>query len=219
MEAAFEQYLTTIPKDKRQPRVSYNIKDIVGRSGFGIGSAGLPAYNVLLEGHTQALENDIILSLKQANVAAPSRVVTDERIRRFFQHHGHRTALSQRALQAHADPWLGFTEVDGVGFVVAELSAYEADLDWDAVGDADEAHQVLTALGQATAKVHCVADSEADQTLVPFCTEAAITEAIGEDTEAFVDHVVEFGLAYGEVARDDYRLFVDAFRNGEFAGV
>jgi uncharacterized protein (DUF2252 family) len=219
VEAAFEEYLITIPKDKRQPRVSYNIKDIVGRSGFGIGSAGLPAYNVLLEGHTQALENDIILSLKQANVAAPSRVVTDERIRRFFRHHGHRTAVSQRALQAHADPWLGFTEVDGVGFVVAELSAYQADLDWDAVGDVDEAHQVLTALGQATAKVHCVADSEADQTLVPFSTEAVITAAIGEDMEAFVDHVVEFGLAYGEVARDDYRLFVDAFRNGQLAGV
>ena len=28
------------------------------RKGVGIGSAGLPSYNVLLEGHTQALEND-----------------------------------------------------------------------------------------------------------------------------------------------------------------
>ena len=47
--------------------------DVVGRSGFGIGSAGLPAYNVLLEGYDQALENDVVLSLKQGAVAAPSR--------------------------------------------------------------------------------------------------------------------------------------------------
>ena len=50
--------------------------DVAGRSGFGIGSAGLPAYNLLIEGRTQALENDVVLSMKQGNVAAPSRVVT-----------------------------------------------------------------------------------------------------------------------------------------------
>jgi hypothetical protein len=32
--------------------------------------------------------------------------------------------------QAHSDPWLGWTELEGVGFVVAERSPYEADLDW-----------------------------------------------------------------------------------------
>jgi uncharacterized protein (DUF2252 family) len=71
------------------------VKDIVGRKGFGIGSAGLPAYNVLVEGPTQALENDVILSMKQGNVAAPSRIVRDERIKGYFKHHGHRTAVSQ----------------------------------------------------------------------------------------------------------------------------
>ena len=41
--AAFRDYLDTVPSDKRQQSVSYTVKDIVGRSGFGIGSAGLPA--------------------------------------------------------------------------------------------------------------------------------------------------------------------------------
>ena len=54
-------------------------------SGFGIGSAGLPAYNLLVEGHTQALENDIVLSMKQGNVAAPSRVVGDQEARVVLQ--------------------------------------------------------------------------------------------------------------------------------------
>ena len=95
------------------PRIAYDVKDIVGKTGFGIGSAGLPSYNVLIEGFNQALDNDIVLSMKQGNVAAPSRVVDDREVHEYFKHHGHRTAVSQRALQAHADPLLGYTEIDG----------------------------------------------------------------------------------------------------------
>ncbi len=128
--AAFDRYLETIPQSKRFRPITYTVKDVVGRSGYGIGSAGLPAYNVLIEGFNEALDNDIVLSMKQGNVAAPSRVVTDERIASYFHHHGHRTAESQRALQAHADPLLGYTELGDVGFVVSELSPYQTDLDW-----------------------------------------------------------------------------------------
>ncbi len=215
--AAFGRYLETIPPGKRRAEGEYRIKDVVGRSGFGIGSAGLPAYNILLEGHTEALENDLVLSMKQANVAAPSRVVTDPEIAGYFQHHGHRTVVSQRALQAHADPWLGYTEIDGVGQVVAELSPYEADLDWDDITEPEEMAPVLAQLGAATAKIHCVADTEADETLVPFVTEEAIDSAIdaGGGVEPFVSHVVSRSREYGDQARRDFVLFVDAFRNGK----
>ena len=40
---------------------------MVGRSGLRHRLAGLPAYNVLIEGFNQALENDVVLSMKQAN--------------------------------------------------------------------------------------------------------------------------------------------------------
>jgi len=128
--AAFERYLDTIPQAKRFRGIMYDVKDVVARSGFGIGSAGLPAYSLLIEGFNQALDNDVVLSMKQGNVAAPSRVVTDERFASYFLHHGHRTVQSQRALQAHADRLLGYTDIDGVGYVVSELSPYATDLDW-----------------------------------------------------------------------------------------
>src|SRR5918998_2880389 len=76
-QAAYEGYLKTIPEEKRSRSLTYQVKDIVSRQGFGIGSAGLPTYNVLVEGPTQALENDVVLSMKQGNVAAPSRIVHD----------------------------------------------------------------------------------------------------------------------------------------------
>ena len=217
--AAYENYLGTIPEVKRQQSVSYTVKDIVGRSGFGIGSAGLPAYNLLVEGRSQALENDIVLSMKQAVVAAPSRVVQDKRMTDAFEHQGHRTAVSQRALQAHADPWLGWCELRGRGQVVQELSPYEVDIDWDGVGEPEEIMPLLRALGQATAKVHCVSDTGSDQTLVEFQTEEAIVAAVGDDQDGFAADLVEFGTTYSQIARSDHRLFVDAFRNGAIPGL
>ena len=217
--AAFERYLDTIPQDKRYRGIAYTVKDVVGRSGFGIGSAGLPAYSVLIEGFNQALDNDVVLSMKQGNVAAPSRVVTDERIVSYFRHHGHRTAISQRSLQAHADPLLGYTDLDGVGFVVSEVSPYESDLNWSELTEPSEIAPVLDQLGRATAKVHCVSDSDSDHTLVPFQTEEAIATVIDGRDEEFVRWVCEFAIDYAAVVRADHGLFVDAFRNGEIPGV
>ena len=219
VRAAYQAYLETIPEAKRFRSLTYDVKDIVGRKGFGIGSAGLAAYNVLVEGQTQALENDVVLSMKQGNVAAPSRIVRDERIKHYFKHHGHRTAVSQRALQAHADPWLGYAEIDGTGFVVSELSPYVEDLDWSDLTEPEQMAPVLDYLGRATAKVHCVADKDSDPTIVGFQTEDEIIEAIAGKEGEFVEEMVAFGMGYSEVAREDHRLFVDAFRNGEIPGL
>jgi uncharacterized protein (DUF2252 family) len=219
VHAAYQAYLETIPETKRFRSLTYEVKDIVGRQGFGIGSAGLPAYNVLVEGPTQALENDVVLSMKQGNVAAPSRIVHDERIKRYFKHHGHRTAVSQRALQAHADPWLGYTEIDEVGFVVSELSPYVEDLDWSDLTEPEQMSPVLDYLGRATAKVHCVADKDSDPNIVGFQTEDEIIEAVSGNEEEFVQEMVDFGAHYSEIARKDHRLFVDAFRNGRIPGL
>jgi len=162
------------------------------------------------------------LSIKQGNVAAPSRVVDDEHIRSYFEHHGHRTAVSQRALQAHADSLLGYTAVGGVGYVVSELSPYATDLDWADLNEPDEIGPVLDYLGRATARIHCVSDADSDQTLVEFETEDAIASAIGKtakDAKAFASAMAEFGLAYASRVRSDHALFVDAFREGEITEV
>ncbi|HET7666469.1 MAG TPA: DUF2252 family protein, partial [Mycobacterium sp.] len=215
----FDRYLETIPDAKRFRGIAYDVKDVIGKAGMGIGSAGLPAYTVLIEGFNQALDNDVVLSIKQGNVAAPSRVVDDRNVHEYFKHHGHRTAVSQRALQAHADPLLGYTDIDGLGFVVSEISPYDADLDWSELTEPDQLTEVLEQLGQAVAKVHCVSDTDSDQTLVDFQTEEAIVDVIGDHVDDFVADMVSFGLDYAVVVRDDHRLFVDAFREGHIPGV
>jgi uncharacterized protein (DUF2252 family) len=217
--AAVDRYRETLPGGPHRHEVAYDVKDVVATGGFGIGSAGLPAYNVLLEGYDQALENDVVLSIKQGNVPAPSRIVDDPELARYFEHEGHRTAVSQRALQAHASQFLGHTEIDGVGFVVAELSPYELDLDWEDLTEPDDIRPVLVQLGQATAKLHCVGDADSDHSLVPFQMEEAITAMVGDRREEFIDDLVDFAHGYARKTQEDHRLFVDAFRAGAIPGI
>lgn len=217
---AFKAYLDTIPESKRFDReLFYDLRDVVGKSGFGIGSAGLPAYNLLVEGYSQSRDNDVVLTMKQANIPAVSRFLGREDVERHFEHEGHRTVVSQRALQVHTDPLLGYTRLNGVGYVVSELSPYEADLDWSEINEPAEMMQVVDCLGRATAKVHCASDEDSDQDLVTFQVEEAITEAIAGRREEFIDDIVDFGLSYGKKARRDHALFVDAFREGRIGGV
>ncbi|MEO5710256.1 MAG: DUF2252 domain-containing protein [Nocardioidaceae bacterium] len=220
VEKAFERYLATIPENKLYDRdLFYDVRDVVGKSGFGIGSAGLPAYNVLVEGYSQSLDNDVVLSMKQANVPAVSRFVDTASVDGYFDHEGHRTVVSQRALQVHTDPLLGYTSLDGKGFVVSEISPYEFDLDWAEINEPDEMASVVQNLGRATAKVHCASDADSDQDLVDFQTEEAIVAVVEGRRKEFVEDLTDFAIDYAKKTRTDHALFVDAFREGTIGGV
>ncbi|MEO3978849.1 DUF2252 domain-containing protein [Streptomyces sp. CAU 1734] len=220
--AAFDGYLETLPESSLARPDSYRVKDVVGRRGIGIGSAGLPSYNILLEGNSDALENDVVIYMKQAQTPSVSRHIGDRAVREYFRHEGHRTVISQRALQDHADPWLGWTELDGAGQLVAEVSPYAVDLDWSDIDDLDRIAAVVADLGRAAATMHGAADDQSGHSLVPFSTERAIDAALaadGDDGAGFAELLVDFAHAYGARAREDHRIFVDLFRNGRIPGL
>lgn len=199
VEQGFGAYLETIPESKRFDRgLFYELRDVVGKSGFGIGSAGLPAYNLLVEGYSQALDNDVVLSMKQANVPAVSRFVETSDVQDYFADEGERTVVSQRALQVHTDPLLGHTTIDGVGYVVAEVSPYEVDLDWADLNEPDQMRTVVDQLGRASAKIHCASDEDSHQDLVDFQVEHAIAEALMGRRNDFVTWLAEWGIAYAD---------------------
>ena len=215
VEDAFGRYLETIPEEKRVDRpLFYDVRDVVGVSGFGIGSAGLPAFNLLLEGFNQALDNDVVLSMKQANVPAVSRFVDRSKMDSYFDNEAHRTVVSQHALQAHTDELLGYTDIDGVGYVVSELSPYEIDFEWDDLHEPSEIAPVVEQFGRATAKIHCASDDDNDQDLVDFSVEDAVADVLQGRRKTFTAALADFGVEYAEQVRRDHALFVEAFRSG-----
>lgn len=219
VEAAFKTYLSTLPETNQPSPTAHRIKDVVGRRGVGIGSAGLPSYNILLEGKSEALENDIVLYMKQSQPAAVSPHVTGGTAQSHFHHEAHRTVLSQRALQVHTDPWLGWTELDGVGYLVAEVSPYAVDYEWSRNNRKDMA-QVAADLGRATAMMHGAGDDDSRHSnLVPFSPEKAIDEAISKNEDSFKSYLIDFAHKYAVQVRQDHDVFVHLFRNGHIPGL
>ena len=106
-----------------------------------------------------------------------------------------------------------------MGYVVSEVSPYEADLDWDDVSEPADLGVLVPQLGRATAKIHCVADSESDQDLVTVSVEEVVGRSVGDDVDGLVATMTAFAHDYARRARDDHRLFVDAFRGGAFEHV
>jgi uncharacterized protein (DUF2252 family) len=152
--------------------------------------------------------------MKQANVPALSRFVDTSEVDAYFEHEGHRTVVSQRALQVHTDPLLGHTSIGGVGYVVAEVSPYEVDLDWGDINEPADMRAVVDLLGRATAKIHCASDEDSQQDLVDFQVEDAIARSLEGRRREFVAWLCDWAIGYAERVRADHDLFVDAFREG-----
>lgn len=219
IEAALLAYYNTIPDKKKRAKMQYQIKDIARRKGLGIGSAGLTMYSILIEGETQALENDILISMKVSQPSAAKKFAPNTNADEFFLHEGHRTTISQRALQANADPFSGYTSLDGKGMYVAEVSPYTADLEWDDINDMDDILEVVDYLGRCIAKIHCCSDDDSDMTLVDYSIEDAINAVLDGKEANYIEYMTQFGLDYAARVREDHRIFVDAFRNHEIAGI
>lgn len=219
VEAALLEYYKTIPSKKRRAAINYQIKDVALRRGLGIGSAGLKIYSILLEGETQALENDLIISMKHAQPASSMRYAHNEEAQKYFINEGHRTAISQRALQSNADPFLGHTTLDGKAMFVTEVSPYTADLEWDDIQDFDDILEVVESLGKCVAKIHCCSDDDSDQTLINYSIEQSINEVLDGREADYVEYMTNFSEQYAARVRDDHRLFVDAFRNHLIGGI
>jgi len=217
LDAAFKNYLQTIPQQVRQPESAYRIKDAVATQGFGIGSAGQRMYSLLLEGADQTLDNDVVLSLKESRVSAVAIASKDQTIKDYFKNEGQRSAVSRRSLQApFIDPWLGYTELNGAGVLVSEASPYGASPEWFDINDFDELKDVVKDLGRVVAKMHCITADDDDQKLVSRSTDKAIQASFAGKEQQFATAVADWSQTYAQRARDDHRLFADAFRNGEF---
>jgi uncharacterized protein (DUF2252 family) len=197
---AFKRYLETLPNPKR--RDGSCIKD-----------------NLLVAGENEALDGDVVVYMKQSQPSAVSTQLQDAKAKAYFKNDGHRTVTSQRALQAHADPWLGWTEIDGIGYMVSEVSPFAIDIEWAEINDPEQIEAVVGNLGEAVAIMHAAADDESVESLVPFSTEKAIAEAIGDDDAGFEKYLTDFAHQYSAVARRDHQLFIDAFRNGQIPGM
>lgn len=215
LEPMYQAYRVTLREDVRLLLAKFRVVDAVLRV-VGVGSVGTRCYVVLLKG-----PDDEPLFL-QAKEAQPSVLVTHGRMPSRIPgvapvevfHEGHRVVATQRILQSHSDPFLGF--VRGVGgssatrrpmdFYVRQYRDMKGSIDTTRL-DAGQLGRYGYACGSMLARAHAQSPGA-----------RAIADYLG-DGDRFDRAVATWGAAYADVAEEDHRAFGDAVASGRLPAV
>nr|WP_240615702.1 DUF2252 domain-containing protein [Nakamurella deserti] len=146
--AGLDEYLTTVTGHWQRVLGGYTIVDIAHKV-VGVGSVGLRAYVVLLEGSSP--DDVIFLQLKQARRSVLARFVHGTSA--WHAHQGQRVVEYQQALQTVSDPLLGWTTVDGRQYYVRQFRNMKGTVPLDAV-DHDGMRDYADVVGHLLAKGH-----------------------------------------------------------------
>jgi uncharacterized protein (DUF2252 family) len=111
-----EAYLDTLPPHWRRLLSSYVVVDLAHKV-VGVGSVGLRAFVVLLQGN--GAHDMLFLQLKQARRSCVARFVHGDSA--LHAHQGQRVVEYQQTLQTVSDPLLGWTTVDKRDYYVRQF--------------------------------------------------------------------------------------------------
>lgn len=196
----FARYLETLTWDRATLLERFEIVDIAHKV-VGVGSVGLPALIVLLQGPDP--DDILVLQFK----AAQASVLEQWTKPAPFDQHGKRVVLGQRAMQASGDPFLGWLhgEARGVHFYGRQLRDYKWSM--DVAGLRPKRLQRYAALCGATlASAHARLGDP-----------VMISSYIGQGTK-FANEIVSFSHTYADLAEKDYAEFREAVSDGSVSG-
>jgi uncharacterized protein (DUF2252 family) len=121
--ASLALYLKTISPSHQWILQAYEPVDVAFKI-VGTGSVGTRDYVVLLFG--RGVQDPLILQVKEE---LPSCYAPYLRQAPVAKHEGRRVAEGQQRMQTVADPFLGYTTIDGRHFLVRQLSDHKASID------------------------------------------------------------------------------------------
>lgn len=186
------------------------LKGVSRRFGAGIASYAAPRFYALLEGPTPALEDDLLLEIKQVYDPAPLPGLT-RLPGRPFADNGARVVAQQRALQTteQDDRLLGHASVGGASYRIRDRSKFQRGVDLAKVAEGDFDVEDLEVLadraGHLLARCHAVARRQSGARGLP-----AIAAAVASDPAGLVEETVEFVGEYAPVLAADHERFLAA---------
>jgi uncharacterized protein (DUF2252 family) len=162
----------------------------------GVGSVGLRAFVVLLEGGSEA--DPLFLQVKEAQASVYERFTSPSP----YRNHGERVVAGQRLLQAASDVLLGWTRgTQGRDLYVRQLNDQKGSPVVDAM-TADDLRTWGRLCGWTLARGHARSGDP-----------AAIAGYLGDDDSA--DHAfADFAERYADQTERDHAAFVAAIRAG-----
>lgn len=194
LHTLFTRYHDVLPEDIRALVGRYTLVDSA-RKVVGVGSVGTRCYVLLLEGlDTSDLQ---FLQIKEALAS----VLETPLARSVYAQHGERVVQGQRLLQAAPDMFLGWGEVDKVGYYVRHLAEVKGTVNLQVATPAS-----LAAYGEVCGWALARAHAQSGEA-------ARISGYIGRG-EAFVQALTSFAAAYAEQTERDHAQLLAAIKAG-----
>ncbi|NEP80165.1 MAG: DUF2252 domain-containing protein [Okeania sp. SIO3B3] len=199
----------------------FKVKDVAQRLNAGLGSLGTPRYYVLIEGKTDALDDDRILDIKHQFQPTPTYELFSlyDRInyRKIFNNTAQRHALAYKALIKDADDFLGWIKlvdnnpIDGDfsgDYSVREISPYKKSLKIQNLTDKNSFIEVAQQWGKILATDHARADKDFDKKLISTSFEKQVKKITDDKHQEFRKLLREIAFKYAEQVEVDYDNFV-----------
>jgi len=199
--SSLEEYLGTLPEDRRPLLARYAIHDVAFRV-VGTGSVGTRSYVVLLLDH---LGKPLVLQVKEARpsvlrpYAAAAGFAGPEP-----EHEGRRVVLGQQRMQVVSDTLLGWTTVGGRPYQVRQFRNRKGSVDPVAL-TAREIDDYGRMTGALLARAH--SHSADPRVLAGYC---------GKSDE-LDEAVAAFAVAYADRTEKDHAELAAAVRAGRLA--
>lgn len=225
--AGMQRYEETLPKRPKGYHGDYfKVKDIACRLSAGTGSLGVPRYYVLIEGETDALDDDCILDVKLQTKPTAYHYLgldTQEEYLLLLEYfpgcdaRWHEAAY--RALARHTDDHLGWMELAGAYYSVRERSFLKETFPTSKLKNKTRFKRLAEQWGKVIATDHARALSDFDREYFMDHGQPAWQERLKEEVcqrtegrlDEFQDLVREIAFGYAEQVQADWRYFVDAF--------
>lgn len=190
------RYRKNLPDDRRLLVEQYRGVDIA-RKVVGVGSVGLQAWIVVMEGATP--DDHLVLQIKEARASVLEQFAGEDD----SASAGRRVVRGQKAMQTASDVLLGWTDMkakDGrtKSFYVRQLWDGKASIDLEDI-DADSLQALGGACGWTLAHAHARTGDR-----------FAIAGYLGK-SDAFDRALVRFARSYADQNEADYRMFLETF--------
>lgn len=190
----FNAYRRTLPANRRHVLGQHRFRD-AARRVVGVGSVGLRAYVVLLEGRGDP--DPLFIQIKEA----VSSVLTPTIGTSGYRNHGQRVVVGQKLMQAASDPFLGWARFDGRDVYVRQFR--------DMKGSIEPAPSVRVFHGGSALAGGTLARAHARS------VEPAVLDGYLGTGKAFVEAITTFALAYAGQAKSDYKRLKRAVKDGD----
>lgn len=202
VQYAWQQYLDSLPDERRYLLQRYQIIDIALRVG-GIGSVGTRCLIVLLKGG--AADDVLILQLKEAGPSALEPYLRQ----RNYSNQAERVVIAQQLMQATSDIFLGWHSSEDIGddyydYYWRQLKDMKGSAD---VASLDEAslRAYLVVCSLCLARAHGRTGDE-----------IKIRGYLGRK-DTFAKAIGDFSVVYADQAEQDYEALVKAVKKGRIA--